>query len=125
MLTKKQIEEVGRLIEAREQQLSQKLDELNVYPTEDVAAELTKCAMELADLDELKPVLRNTYNELADVDADNLGESHIWLTNKMPHEETNISARLWWTLGYLVGKIDAGYVTEDDWHKMCLLRDLL
>lgn len=103
MLTRRQIEVIGRAIEAREATIV------------DDGASTAAVLEELSNLQEIKAVLAQMYNDQAEVDADDLGEMYTWSVSEYNKYGSQPEYRLFMTFGKLMGKIEAGYVTEEDW----------
>ena len=123
MLTNYQIEEVGRLIEHREEVLDGLITSMSQVL--EAADEVGSYVSEYAVLQEIKDVLKALYNMQASVDADTLGENFVWLQNKQQRGTIEATDELKFMIGYLQGKIAAGFVTQNDWDKLQALRLLL
>lgn len=124
MLSKCQIEEIGRLVESREKELEGLIASLQDNTA--LMDIVVKYVNEYELILEIEKVLAEMYHNMANVDADTLGEAYMWLQQKQQQGRHFGRKRdeEKYMIGYLQGKIDAGYVTQADWDKLQELRFL-
>ena len=114
MLSKSQLLFISQVVEKREQNIDAALKAMNNLGDPDELKE--ELANEMIRIDDVKPVLCEMFNEQSEFDGDILGNCYVQLSeitnNCIKQDACNM---LLIEIGRLIGKLEAGLFTEEDW----------
>ena len=124
MLSKSQLLFISQVVEKREQNIDDALKAMNNLGDPDELKE--DLANEMIRIADVKPVLCEMFNAQAEFDGDILGNCYVQLSEiKDNCIKQSTSSVLLIEIGRLIGKLEAGLFTEEDWNHYDSLQILL